>query len=97
MVSADLAKQVQVYHSIPGPTKEDSPDDDGWRILAYLPFRLLEEFTGEPSYPKKGTAWTANFYRCGGATDDQHACWSSIEVPEPDFHHPEAFGRIIFG
>ncbi len=39
----------------------------------------------------------ANFYKCG---DKQHTphflSWNKIDLPEPCFHCPEFFGKILF-
>jgi len=45
---------------------------------------------------RSGTVWRANFYRCGGKTDTQYACWNPIGCEKPDFHRPEFFGDLTF-
>ena len=97
LVEPDLASLIDIYHSVPGPAKQDAPDDDGWVIEVSLPFGMLAEFTGRTLMVRPGTRWRANFQRCGGVTDPQHACWSPIKTPSPDFHRPEHFGLLEFG
>jgi len=97
LITEDLAGLIAVACSEPGPTRDESPDDSGWWLAARIPFDVLSEFTGRDVSPKAGDYWRANFYRCGGKTDDQYACWNPITSPQPDFHRPECFGRLIFG
>ena len=96
-VEPDIASLVEIWHSVPGPTKQESPDDDGWTLEVALPFGALSEFAGCPLMVQPGVKWRANFQRCGGLTDPQQACWSPIRTPEPDFHRPEYFGQLEFG
>lgn len=85
-----------VVTSIATPTKVESANDDGWWLAASLPFSVLSEFAGSEVAPASGAAWRANFYRCGGKTDPQYACWNPIEWERPDYHRPEFFGNLLF-
>jgi len=96
LISPELASRITVASSVPTATKEESPDDDRWWLTANLPFDVLSEFTGRRVRASSGDIWRANFYRCGGKTDDQYACWNPIAAPAPDFHRPEFFGRLVF-
>jgi len=41
--------------------------------------------------------WRVNFYRVeGGAEPRFYSAWRPTRTPEPNFHVPEAFGRMIF-
>jgi hypothetical protein len=96
-VTPEEAKRIRVATSVPGPTKAESPADNGWWAAAVIPFDFLREFTGRPVAPKPGTRWLANFFRCGGKTDCQYASWNNIVWKNPDFHRPEFFGELRFG
>ncbi len=96
LIGPELAARITLAHSVPGPTKEESPADDGWVLEVGLPFDVLGEFIGRAVSVGPGTKWRGNFYRCGGATDPQHSCWSPVGTPSPDFHRPEYFGRLEF-
>lgn len=96
LISPELASQIEVAGSEPGPTRDESPNDANWWLAARLPFDTLGRFTGRAIAPKPADRWRANFYRIGGKTDVQHACWNRIEVPRADFHRPEYFGQVIF-
>ncbi|MDY7011208.1 MAG: carbohydrate-binding family 9-like protein [Planctomycetota bacterium] len=92
----EVLNAVKVQSSIPTPTKNESPTDDGWWLAAAIPFSAISEFVGRRIAPEPGETWRANFYRCGGKTDPQYAAWNPIDCPEPDFHRPEFFGTITF-
>ncbi|MCL2700932.1 MAG: carbohydrate-binding family 9-like protein [Phycisphaerae bacterium] len=96
LVSAPLAETITVVSSVSGPTKQESPADNGWWLAARIPFATLSEFTGESVRPTRGSAWRCNAYRCGGKTDDQFAAWAWIDWPHPSFHRPEFFGELRF-
>jgi len=98
-ISPELARRVAVVTSIQQPTRDESPDDDGWWLTAKLPLEVLSQLAGQPVQPTAGTRWRANFYRCGGRTERQYACWNPIDTakhPRPDFHRPEFFGQLLF-
>jgi len=41
--------------------------------------------------------WRANFYRVEGAAEPRfYSAWRSTGTPQPNFHVPEAFGRLEF-
>lgn len=88
--------QLCVTTSIPTPTRAESPSDDGWWLAAAIPFASIGEFAGKQVRPAGGTLWRANFYRCGGQTDGQYACWNPIDWAKPDYHRPEFFGTLTF-
>jgi hypothetical protein len=96
LVTPDLAAKVRIASAVPPPTKDESPDDNGWWIAAAVPFDTLSEFTGVDVHPTSGNVWHANFYRCGGLTDQQYAVWNPIAWPHPDYHRPEFFGTLKF-
>lgn len=96
-IDFDDAKDIKIFHSVSGMLKNESPHDTSWRIVAPLPLSVFRRLSGLPLAIESGTRWTGNFYRCGGITNPQFACWSPIDHPVPDFHRPEYFGELEFG
>lgn len=44
-----------------------------------------------------GRVFRANFYKCGDLLQTPHfLSWSPIDLPEPCFHCPDFFGRLVF-
>jgi hypothetical protein len=92
----ELAKQVLIWHSTPGPTKEESKDDCCWEIEAVIPFVVMQAVVPFP-LPAAGTEWRGNMYRCAdGSSNPQYSMWNPIELEKPDYHRPEFFGRFLF-
>lgn len=93
----DLSRDVglEISSTVAGPTKEESSDDNGWSVLVRIPWN---HFVNDAPHlpPQAGDVWRANFYRLGGKTDPQFAAWSHIDLPKPQFHAPQFFGRIEF-
>jgi Carbohydrate-binding family 9 len=46
--------------------------------------------------PRAGESWRANLYRCVGLGATRYLAWRPTRTPEPNFHVPEAFGRLDF-
>jgi hypothetical protein len=68
---------------------------DGWTLDYRIPFDFLRRYF--PTFePRSGYCMRGNFYKCGDKTARPHyGCWSPIDLPEPDFHCPEFFGKMI--
>lgn len=96
LIDPGIARGIRVATSVPGPLKDESPTDAGWWLAAALPFETLAKFTGLEIAPASRSIWRANFYRCGGKTNQQFACWNVVGTPGPDFHQPEFFGEVRF-
>jgi hypothetical protein len=86
---------IRVATTVPGPTKEEAPGDNGWSLVARIPW---EHFQHDAPHlpPQPGDAWRANFYRVGGRTERLCSAWSPIDHPTPQFHVPRCFSRIEF-
>jgi hypothetical protein len=46
--------------------------------------------------PMHGDVWGVNLFRCVGLGNDRYLAWRPTYAPEPNFHLPEAFGRLAF-
>ena len=65
--------------------------EEGWSVLAYIPYSYLLNI-----YSHIGKEMRANFYKCGNNTVIPHyATWNRVELPRPDFHRSEFFGKVI--
>lgn len=62
-----------------------------WNVVVAIPLSLIGvEYKGVP------IEMNANFNKCASGTSQPHfISWSPIQTPEPDFHRPECFGKIV--
>jgi alpha-galactosidase len=62
-----------------------------WRAELVLPMKSLTA-RFEPS-----AAWRVNFFRVEGAGEPRfYSAWRPTGTPVPNFHVPEAFGKLVF-
>jgi hypothetical protein len=65
--------------------------EEGWAIQLYIPYSFLSKY-----YSHCDKEMRANFYKCGNETVIPHfATWNRVDLPRPDFHRPEFFGKVI--
>jgi hypothetical protein len=78
-----------------GTLNDDAGRDEYWLCEVAIP---LENFARATPHvpPKPGDEWRLNLNRHGGAVNMQYSQWSPAHTPEPAFHTPETFGRVIF-
>jgi len=96
LIDRETADTVRVRTSIDGPTKRPHPDDEAWWVAATLPFNALSSLSGVDIDPSPGTRWRGNFHRLRSRPEPLYAAWNTVDVPEPDFHRPAAFGELRF-
>ena len=47
--------------------------------------------------PSPNDVWLVNLFRCvGPEAPDRYLAWRPTHTPEPNYHVPEAFGRLVF-
>ncbi len=62
-----------------------------WRALLALPMKSLARCF-DPS-----GVWQVNFYRVEGKAEPRfYSAWQPTHTAQPNFHVPEAFGRLVF-
>lgn len=67
------------------------PEGKFWTAEIALPMRGLA-----PSFDCAAT-WRVNFFRVEGATEPRfYSSWQPTGTPRPNFHVPEAFGKLKF-
>lgn len=89
MFDQEAMDQIGTYASLPHTVIDSEGEDQQWQLLKVIPFSLL----GLDEMPDE---LKGNFYKCGDNCKNTHfLSWSSIDLPEPNFHCPEFFGTII--
>jgi hypothetical protein len=82
--------QILRFPSIDKNNLPSEGDCFDWNLVVAIPLRILGI--------DQGSAFRANFYKCGDLTAHPHfLSWSSIEAANPDFHLPQFFGRLELG
>lgn len=67
--------------------------EDRWYIDADISLKKLRNLFGTDQFDY----FTGNFYKCGDKTRYPHyGMWSEVKSETPDFHRPEAFGKLIY-
>jgi alpha-galactosidase len=62
-----------------------------WRAVLDLPMKSLTARFEE------GATWRVNFFRVEGAAEPRfYSAWQPTRTPQPNFHVPEAFGKLVF-
>ncbi len=65
-----------------------------WSVIEIIPVEALFKSDVDNF---DGKAMTANFYKCGDELPTPHfLSWNPIGWPEPSFHRPEQFGKLLF-
>jgi len=94
----DRGSRIMVPHiaqTIRGTVNNDSDVDSGWIIEMAVRFDEYPKLWGKTA-PDAGDMWRVGLNRCGGKTNEQYSQWSPSQTPEPNFHVPSDFGRIVF-
>ena len=62
-----------------------------WRAVLALPMKSLTA-SFDPAI-----AWRVNFFRVEGPSEPRfYSSWQATRTPQPNFHVPEVFGRLVF-
>ena len=67
---------------------------DGWEVFVFIPEKDLKKIFGL-SEIDENTVMTGNFYKCDENANAPFGSWAPVTAPQPDFHRPECFGRIL--
>lgn len=67
---------------------------NAWELTLLIPFDV---FVHHNITTLKQRECQVNFFKCGDDLPEPHfISWSNIPSPEPDFHLPQFFGKLIF-
>ena len=84
--------RIRRFSSLERREYDESGDIFCWRTAVCIPLELIGlDGTRLPDSVR------ANFYKCADKTAHPHfLSWNPVEVPQPDFHRPEFFGKLEF-
>lgn len=68
--------------------------ENGWGITYKVPVEIIRWYV--PDFKlEAGMTIRGNFFKCGDDTAQEHyMSWNAVDVPHPNFHLPDYFGRI---
>lgn len=78
-----------------GRTPIDRRDEEcSWQLALIIPVSM---FFRHPIHDLSGLHMRGNFYKCGDLLPVPHfLSWNPIDLPKPNFHCPDFFGKLIF-
>lgn len=89
----DVMNKIQRWASLGCQTFEKRGHTK-WELSLILPYSVFFKSKVETL---AGKTVRGNFYKCGDELATPHfVSWNPIEVPQPDFHRPDAFGTLVF-
>jgi hypothetical protein len=89
------AEGIEIAGTYAGTLNDDSDRDRYWLVEVKIPLRNFKAVAARVP-PQRGDYWNMNLNRHGGNTNVQYSQWSSGDTPEPSFHTPHRFGRLMF-
>ena len=92
--SQEVLSGVKRWSSLGREPFEERIGDISWELSLIIPASSLFRHDFKDF---SGVVLRANFYKCGDLLQTPHfLSWSPINLPEPCFHSPDFFGRLIF-
>jgi hypothetical protein len=88
--------QITFLHSLPRIVEPEIEEPVTWTVAYSIPIALLRKYCQVIS-PAPQAVWRVNFYKCADDTSHPHwLTWSPVDLPAPNFHHPQSFGILQF-
>lgn len=88
--SDEQIEKIRTFGSLPHAIVDERGEGLSWWRVVMVPFELI-------GLDKAPESLMANFYKCGDRCNKPHfLSWSEIDLPAPDFHCPEFFGKLRF-
>ncbi len=95
-VKGEDIEKLDIVTTLPKIIKTEIIENTSWVIEYRLPFEVLTEYS-KIDIPVTNTVWFANFYKCADNSTKPHwLTWNKVNFPEPNFHLPDFFGKLMF-
>ncbi len=89
----DIIARIRRQSSLGSDPFSERLEPTAWHLTAAIPLEIMG--ISEEKLP--GHICSANFYKCGDCMSKRHyLTWNPVDIPAPDFHRPDHFGRIEF-
>ncbi|MFI5157553.1 MAG: carbohydrate-binding family 9-like protein [Sphingobacteriales bacterium] len=91
-LDATIISEIKSQHTITALPNDKG--NIGWELTLIIPFTL---FIHNTIRPLCGKHCQANFFKCGDDLPAPHfLSWNPVGHPQPNFHLPRFFGKIMF-
>ena len=95
-VSETDFEQIEIAHTMPKIVNPEITEPISWCLEFRLPFEILNKYA-RVTQPASGVNWRANLYKCADESSHPHwLSWAPMDLPSPDFHQSQFFGKLIF-
>lgn len=92
--SQEVLSGIKRWSSLGREPFEERLGEISWELSLIIP---VSSFFSHDFKELSGRVLRANFYKCGDLLQTPHfLSWSPINLPEPCFHCPDFFGRLVF-
>lgn len=92
--SSEILSGVKRWSSLGKDNFEERVGECSWELSLVIPASAMFKHDIKDF---SGMTMRANFYKCGDLLQTPHfLSWNSIDLPEPCFHCPDFFGKIVF-
>lgn len=92
--SEDVFRSIKRWSSLGMTPFEEQVGERTWEVALTIPVSALFNHS---IMNLSGKLMRANFYKCGDLLQTPHfLSWNPIDLPEPNFHCPEFFGKLDF-
>lgn len=93
LASPEVLSGVKRWSSLGRGVMEEQAAPWEWMLALTIP---VQSFFRSTVKSLDGRTLLANFYKCGDEQQRPHfLSWNAIDVPRPDFHRPEFFGKLV--
>ena len=80
--------KIRCFGSLPHEPVDIEGKEQEWWLAEFIPFSVI-------GLEKAPESLRMNFYKCGDRCSRMHfLSWSEIDLPAPDFHCPDFFGKV---
>nr|MBF0223487.1 carbohydrate-binding family 9-like protein [Desulfobulbaceae bacterium] len=96
VIPVSECETISCLHSLPRIVDPEIKTPVIWIVAYRIPITVLEKYCQVIS-PAPQAVWRANFYKCADSSSHPHwLTWAPVDLPTPNFHYPQAFGRLQF-
>ena len=95
-LTPEAIRTIEIAHSLPERIDPELSDSVTWTLEYRIPLKMLQQLA-KVTQPESRVVWRANFYKIAENNSNPHyLTWAPVDLPQPDFHAPQFFGKLRF-